>query len=277
LLVTGASGFLGAVLAPLAGERHDVNGLTRDELDVTDERSVRRVVRELSPDAVLHCAAYTDVDGAERHSDLAMKVNAEAVRFVAEAAREQNATMVYVSTDYVFDGETSTPYDEEAAVRPLSIYGASKLEGERRVAEACSLNWLTVRTGWLYGSRKGFVDWVRKGLARGEKLPLIEDQKGSPTYVVELAEAILRLVEGGHRGLFHFVNRGGTSWVELGRAVSEELGIAAPRFRPICARELGRPAPRPAYSVLAVDKYEEATDERVRPWREALKRYLADN
>ena len=276
LLVTGASGLLGTALQKSAAGSHEVDARSHRELDVTDRDRVKCAVRESAADAVLHCAAYTDVDGAEHNPELAMKVNAEAARFVAEAARERRATMVYVSTDYVFDGESSVPYDETSPVNPLSIYGESKLQGERQVAAVCPEDFLTVRTGWLYGSGKGFVDWVRQGLAEGRELPLIEDLRGSPTYVFELAEAILRLVEEGHKGVVHFVNRGVTSWLDFGHAIAEELAVESPRLRPVSAESLGRPAPRPAYSALAVDKYEQATGEKVPLWREALRRYLAE-
>ena len=206
-----------------------------------------------------------------------MEVNAAGAEWVAKAAYHEGAAMVSVSTDYVFDGERRTPYEETALTCPLSSYGRTKLEGERRVAQACPDGWLTVRTGWVYGPSNGFVDWAKKRLVASEELPLVEDQTGSPTYALELAEALLALVEGEHRGLFHFVNRGETTWVTLGRFLASELGVHEPRVKTILSKALGRPAPRPAYSAMSVVKFEDATGIQVRTWQNALKRYLADS
>ena len=220
ILVTGASGLVGRTLAPLASARHEVLALSRDALDVSHSEPVARVFREFSPEAVLHCAAFTDVDGAERAPELALEVNAEGAARVAREAMRAGASFLYVSSDYVFDGSARSPYREEDSTNPISSYGRSKLEGERSVAEVCPGLHVIVRTGWLYGSGKGFVDWCRARLDAGEDLPLVSDQRGSPTSVRELAGAILTLVEGGHRGVFHFVNPGEASWLDLGRAIA---------------------------------------------------------
>jgi dTDP-4-dehydrorhamnose reductase len=274
ILVTGASGLVGRTLAPLASARHEVLALSRDGLDVSDPESVGRVFREFSPEAVLHCAAFTDVDGAEPAPELALEINAEGAARVAREAMRAGASFLYVSSDYVFDGSARSPYREEDSTNPISSYGRSKLQGERRVAEVCPGLHLIVRTGWLYGPGKGFVDWCRARLEAGEDLPLVSDQCGSPTSVRELAGAMLTLLEGGHRGLFHFVNPGEASWLELGMAIAGELQVDPRRIREIHAADLGRPAPRPPYSALSVSRYEKATGERARPWREALHRYL---
>jgi dTDP-4-dehydrorhamnose reductase len=275
LLVTGASGLVGGLVVGLASERHEVLGCDRARADIRDGDAVRRTFREFSPEAVLHCAAYTDVDGAERAPDIAREVNATGARVVAESAREVRALVVYVSTDYVFDGNATTPYREDDPPHPISSYGRSKLEGEWAVAAACPESHVIVRTGWLYGPGKGFVDWARARLLRHEELPLIEDQKGSPTSARELAAALLALVEGGARGLYHFVNRGEATWLELGKAVAGELGIVDARIRAIHAASLNRPAPRPRYSVLSVERFESARGRKVEGWREALRQYLA--
>ena len=274
ILVTGASGLVGGLVVPLAAKTHEVLGLDRAGLDVRNREDVARVFREFSPEAVLHCAAYTDVDGAERAPETALEVNATGARVVAESARELEALVLYVSTDYVFDGRATAPYREEEPPRPLSSYGRSKLEGERAVAETCPESHAIVRTGWLYGPGKGFVDWARERLRRGEELALVEDQTGSPTSARELAAAMLALVEGKHRGLFHFVNQGESSWLALGRAVAEELALSPARVRAIRAADLNRPAPRPRYSVLSVERFEKSTGRTVIGWREALHQYL---
>ena len=258
----------------LAAKTHEVLGLDRAGLDVRNREDVARVFREFSPEAVLHCAAYTDVDGAERAPEEALEVNATGARVVAESARELEALVLYVSTDYVFDGRATAPYREDEPPRPLSSYGRSKLEGERAVAKTCPESHAIVRTGWLYGPGKGFVDWARERLRRGEELPLVEDQTGSPTSARELAAAMLALVEGKHRGLFHFVNRGEASWLALGRAVAQELALSPARIRAIQAADLNRPAPRPRYSALSVERFEKSTGRTVAGWREALHQYL---
>jgi dTDP-4-dehydrorhamnose reductase len=250
-------------------------GLDRARLDVVNRDAVLRVFREFSPQAVLNCAAYTDVDGAERAPEEALEVNATGARVVAEAAREVEALVLYVSTDYVFDGEGSAPYREDHPPRPLSSYGRSKLEGERAVARASPEGHVIVRTGWLYGPGKGFVDWARERLGRSEELPLVFDQKGSPTSARELAAAMLTLVEENQRGLFHFVNRGEASWLDLGMAIAEDLGLSPAGIRAIRAADLNRPALRPRYSVLSVERFEESTGRAVTGWREALRGYLA--
>ncbi|MGH9318793.1 MAG: dTDP-4-dehydrorhamnose reductase [Vicinamibacteria bacterium] len=274
ILVTGATGLVGKLVAGMAASRHDVLACGRADLDVTRVVDVARVFREFRPDTVLHSAAYTDVDGAESERELALSVNSNGSRIVSRSARAEGAYILYVSSDYVFDGEAETPYREEHPPRPLSIYGKSKLEGERQVAEASPETYAVVRTGWVYGPGKGFVDWARARLLRGEELRLVEDQRGSPTSARELAAAMLTLAEGAHRGVFHYVNQGEASWLQLGRAVAEELGCDPSRIRAIRAAELKRAAPRPRYSALSVERYEKVTGERVPTWREALRRYL---
>ncbi|HXV60858.1 MAG TPA: dTDP-4-dehydrorhamnose reductase [Vicinamibacteria bacterium] len=278
ILVTGASGLLGRLVMETAARRfHDVSGLARTELDITDRAGVRRAIREFSPSVVINCAAYTDVDGAEREPERALQVNAGGAAHVAEAARELDAGVVHISTDYVFDGKAHRPYREDDVTAPLSSYGRSKLEGERRVASAHPKGHVIVRTAWLYGPGKGFVDWARGRLERGDELRLIEDQMGSPTSAGELARALLRLVEGGHLGLFHYVNPGRTSWLDFGRTLAQELGVENPRIRPVQASELSRLARRPSYSVLSVERFERTTGEPSRSWLDALRRYLASS
>ncbi|HEY7820433.1 MAG TPA: dTDP-4-dehydrorhamnose reductase [Vicinamibacteria bacterium] len=275
ILVTGAGGLVGGLIVRLARGRHQVLGCNRTQFDILDRKGTLRVIREFSPDTVLHCAAYTDVDGAEREPEKAMEINAAGSRVVAESAREVGALILYVSSDYVFDGMASVPYREEDPTGPLSSYGRSKLAGERAVAEACPEAHAIVRTGWLYGPGKGFVDWARHRLLEQEELPLVQDRTGSPTSAQELAAALVVLAEGRHRGLFHFVNAGEATWLRLGEAVAEELKVPNPRIRAISFDSLNRPAPRPRYSSLAVDHFEKATGRAVRGWREALHHYLA--
>ena len=275
ILITGSRGLLGGTCLPLAEARHDCRGVDLPDLDVRDHGAVMRSISEFEPEAVLHFAAYTNVDGAETEQDKAMEINSAGAEWVARAAHEVGAVMVYVSTDYVFDGLRTEPYREDDPPRPVSHYGISKLEGERRVAEICAENYLIVRTSWLFGPGKGFVDWVSRRLDETTPIYLVADHKGSPTFAEDLARAILRLVEQGHRGVFHFVNKGETSWLGFGRKVAELTGRSDGKIEGISSAALGRLAKRPAYSVMAVDKYEGATGDCVSSWENALERYLA--
>ena len=275
ILTTGAAGLLGKLVVEAGRDRHEMIGLGSEELDVTDREAVRATVSRLNPDAVLHCAGYTAVDRAEDEPGRAMALNADSVEWVAAAAMECGAVAVYVSSDYVFDGKAEVPYREEDNPQPISSYGRSKLEGERRLAQVYPDGHVIVRTAWLYGPGKGFVDWARDRLVREEELALIADQRGSLTFAGEVARGMLMLVEQGRRGLFHLVNRGDASWHEVGLALAEELAIETPRLRAICSSELSRPAKRPGYSVMSVGRFERVTGTRVTSWREALRHYLS--
>lgn len=276
ILVAGGRGLVGGLVrrAALASRDVEVHALARSELDLENETSIRDALEALSPDVVINCAAYTDVDGAERDEDAAFAVNALGAGRLAAATAASGALLVHVSTDYVFDGRAREPYREDDPTGPLSAYGASKLEGEKRVAASHPDGHAIVRTAWIYGPGKGFVDWARGRLERGEELPLISDQVGSPTNAALLAKALVRLAQGGHRGLFHYVNAGATTWLALGRKLASALGIESANIREIRAEELGRRAVRPAYSVLSVARFESATGERVPTWEEGLAEHL---
>jgi dTDP-4-dehydrorhamnose reductase len=182
--------------------------------------------------------------------------------------------MLYVSTDYVFDGEKPKPYVEDDATHPLSKYAQSKLEGERRVAGVSLDGHLIVRSGWLYGSGKGFVDWAFRRLEAGEVLRAVSDQVGSPTWVDDLSQALVALVEKNRSGTFHVVNHGETDWVGVARILAQRAGVAGSRVESIPMADLGRPAPRPRYSALDVGKFEGSTGLRLRSWKESLSAYL---
>ncbi len=278
VLVTGAGGLLGRAAVSLASREHDCIGLLRQDLDVTDWPAVREAVHRVDPDAVIHCAAYTDVDESERNPDLAFAVNVQGTEWVARAAREVDAQIVYVSTDYVFDGKKKTPYVEEDDPNPLSQYGRSKLEGEAKVREVCADNHTIVRSAWLYGPGKGFVDWLLGQLETSERsapLHVVDDQVGSPTCVSDLAKAILLLTEERFTGTFHVANKGETSWLGVARVIANYIGIEGARLSGTAMADLGRPATRPRYSALDVGKFEKATGAHVSPWNEALTSYVS--
>jgi dTDP-4-dehydrorhamnose reductase len=275
-LVLGAGGMLGRVVARrLERSFPDVVAATRAEIDVTDRFRLEAEIERLRPTILVNCAAYTDVDGCEVDPGRARRVNAEGAENAARAAAACGCRLIQISTDFVFDGRSSRPYGEDDATGPLSEYGRSKLEGERRVAAACA-DHLIVRTAWLYGSGRGnFVDAIRDRAREGSALKVVNDQYGSPTSVADLAEAIAQLLSTGHRGIVHFVNAGVCSRYELAGAILAILGGPAPPLRPISTDDAGRLAVRPAHSALDTTLFHRLTGTVPRPWREALEEYLA--
>ena len=247
-LVTGAGGALGqSLMGALDGD--DVVGLNRDRLDVADRDAVLQALGQVAPDVVIHAAAWTDVDGNELEPDRAFRVNALGTRNVAEGARLVGARVVYVSTDYVFDGQGSRPYVEWDATNPLSIYGRSKLGGESELRDEDTI----VRTSWLCGSTgRNFVRTIVERAKSNQPLRVVDDQHGCPTFTDDLAAMIRRLAVERRSGLFHVTNQGATTWFQLAREVVELAGFDAERVSPCTTAELDppRPAPRPAFSVL---------------------------
>ena len=272
VLVTGAGGMLGRdVFAACAKRGHEVDGLSHDDLDVTDGPAVDEAVEALRPDAVVHCAAWTDVDGAEEHEREAMLVNDTGAGLVGVAAASIGAKVLYPSSDYVFDGSKGEPYVESDMPAPLSAYGRSKLAGETSVSVANPRH-LIVRTAWLFGlGGRNFIEtMLRLGVEQPEVL-VVSDQVGSPTYTAHLAEATAMLVESDDYGTHHVASAGSCSWYEFAQEIFDQAGLDT---RVMAARTemLARPAPRPAYSALASER----SDAIVLPhWRDALAEYLA--
>ncbi|MGO4340856.1 dTDP-4-dehydrorhamnose reductase [Pedococcus sp. 2YAF34] len=278
-LVTGAAGMLGLdlqVALALSGvPDKDVTAPTRADLDITDADAVRDAVR--GHDVVVNCAAYTAVDEAETHEAQAFAVNAIGASNVAAACRETGARLVHVSTDYVFAGDADEPYAEDAPLAPLSAYGRSKAAGEWAVQAHCSRAW-TVRTAWLYGgSGPSFVRTMARLAQSHETLSVVDDQRGQPTWTMDVAEAILRLVEqDAPFGIWHATSRGETSKYGLTREVFTLLGLDPDRVKPTTSDAFPLPAPRPAYSVLGHDAWRMARIAPLPEWRESLARALPD-
>jgi dTDP-4-dehydrorhamnose reductase len=274
LLVTGATGLLGSEVvraAPSLG--WTVAGLARHDLDVTDGRRVEAVIRQHGPDAVVHCAAFTAVDAAETEAARAMAVNGEGAGHVARAARSVGAVVVYVSTDFVFDGKKGTPYTTSDAPAPLGVYGLSKLAGEGAVAES-GARYLIVRTGWLYGAGgRNFVDTVLERARRGEALRVVDDQRGRPSWALHVADGMLRLLEGGAGGIWNLADRGDATWHELATEAVKRAGLTVD-VSGVTTEAWGAPAPRPSYSVLDITATEAFLGRRMVSWPEALARYL---
>lgn len=271
--MTGANGQLGrAMRRHLAG--HDVMAASRADLDVTDPEAVAEAVRGWRPAVVVNCAAFTDVDGAEQHPEQAARVNGEAVRHLALACREVGAALVQVSTDYVFDGRLDRPYRIDDPPNPLNVYGTSKLLGERH-ALALLPEAYVVRTSWLYGAGgRNFVEtMLRLGQERAE-VRVVTDQRGAPTFADDLARAIADLVATRRYGVYHVTNQGATTWFEFARHIFAAAGMRV-EVVPTTSDEFGRPAKRPANSMLDPYPLEETIGYLLPRWEDGLARYLA--
>jgi dTDP-4-dehydrorhamnose reductase len=270
-LVIGAGGMLGTDLVHrLRAHGHDVAALTRADLDVCAPDAVRRALREHRPATVVNCAAWTAVDDAETHEDAALAVNGTAVEALADACADVGATLVQISTDYVFDGRSDRPYPEDAAPAPVSAYGRTKLVGERAVLGTG--RGYVVRTAWLYGAHgASFVRTMMRLAAERDTVEVVDDQHGQPTWTGDLAEQIIALASSdAPPGVYHGTNAGQTTWYGLAREVFTLLGLDPDRVRPTTTDRFPRPAPRPAYSVLGHARWAEAGLAPMRHWREAL-------
>nr|WP_282205977.1 dTDP-4-dehydrorhamnose reductase [Kitasatospora fiedleri] len=277
-LVTGAAGMLGRdVLRVLAAAGVGATALTRAELDVTDPAAVAAAVRGHA--VVVNCAAWTDVDGAEADEAAATAVNGTAVRHLAAACAAAGARLVHVSTDYVFPGDGTEPYAEDAPTGPVNAYGRSKLAGERAVLELLPDTGYVVRTAWLYGAGgNNFVATMLRLGAQRDTLDVVDDQQGQPTWTYALAE---RLVELGCNlrapaGVYHGTASGRTTWFDLARAAYRLGGLDPERIRPTTSAAFVRPAVRPAFSVLGHARWAEAGLPPLPDWREQLAQALTD-
>jgi dTDP-4-dehydrorhamnose reductase len=284
ILVFGAGGLLGrAIISAKAPSGLNVVGLRRAEADITDAAAVERIVAQVRPTVIVNAAGYAAVDRAESEPDLAFAVNADGAGNLAAAGREVGASLVHLSTDYVFDGADRSPYREDHPVAPVNAYGQSKAAGERAVREATDRH-VIVRTAWLYGRHgRSFVSTMLKLAADHDDVNVVDDQRGTPTSAADLSDAILaiaaRLAAGGAGyGTFHVTNAGETTWHGLAKRVFAELsrrGLKAPRLNPIPTSAYPTQARRPAYSVLDCTRIGSAYGIVPRPWEAALDDELA--
>jgi dTDP-4-dehydrorhamnose reductase len=274
LLITGSYGQLGrSVVAGATFRSIPAEGRDLDTLDITDPRAVNDWITSSRPRAVINCAAYTAVDDCETHETEALEVNATAVSYLADACNEAGATLIQISTDYVFDGTASEPYGEDDPVAPTSAYGRTKLRGEQAARTAD--HHLIVRTAWLYGhGGQHFVGAIKRQIGGGAiELRVVDDQHGSPTFSDDLAAAILDLVEADARGTVHAVNNGITSWYGFAQEIVRLLD-ASVRVHPVTTAEFSRPASRPAFSGLDTSRLEKILGRPMPAWQDALARYL---
>jgi dTDP-4-dehydrorhamnose reductase len=252
--------------------RHAVVGLPRARLDITDGPAVEGAMNQHRPDAVINCAAWTDVDGAEAHEDEATRANSEAAGIVAGAAEGVGAKLIHPSSDYVFDGSKTSPYVESDHPAPISAYGRSKLGGETAVSVANKKHFI-VRSAWLFGvGGKNFVETMLTMAAEQPEVVVVSDQVGSPTYTGHLGDALVRLADRDDYGIHHIAAAGSCSWFEFAQEIFDQAGVEC-RVMGGTTEMLGRPAPRPPYSVLGT----ELDDPIALPsWRKGLAAYLAE-
>ena len=272
LLVTGAAGMLGRDVMLAAGNAgHDVVGFGRAELDVTSAGALARKFDLERPDVVINCAAWTDVDGAETAEEAAFAVNGTGAGNVAGAAAQVGASVVYVSSDYIFDGAKGAPYVESDQPAPLSAYGRTKLAGEEATVAANKRHFV-VRSAWLFGiGGPNFVETMLRLAGSGNEVLVVRDQVGSPTYTWHLAYGIVRLIEGIEYGIHHMAAAGRCSWYEFAREIFEQAQVEC-RVLSITSEEFGAAAPRPDFSAL-VSQREHAI--RLPRWQDGLAGYLA--
>lgn len=280
ILVTGAQGQLGHDVVDVFSKiGHEVISCGREELDITDMDQSQQVILYYSPEIIIHCASYTAVDAAETDIDRAYLVNAAGTRNIALAAEMAGAKLVYISTDYVFNGQSDHPYHEYDNTDPQSIYGKSKRAGEILVQSLCS-KWFIVRTSWVFGLHGN--NFVKTMLRLGQEKPLLQvvnDQKGSPTYTVDLAHFLINLTDTEKYGIYHATNSGACTWYEFTQAIFEEareltgLSISA-KVEPCTTEQFPRPAQRPKNSVLDHVSIRTNKFDDLPHWREGLREFL---
>lgn len=270
ILLLGKTGLLGKAMLSVFQGHHEIIGLSHTECDITDKKSIDSAVKFHKPALIINTTGYTSVDRAEDEKERAFSVNAEGVLNLCKILAPEKIPLVHFSTDYVFDGTKSEGYIESDSPSPISVYGASKAAAEHEILKNLKSYYL-VRTAWLYGpGGKNFVDTMLT-LAEEEKpLKIVNDQIGNPTYTFDLAQAVLRLLDGKAYGIYHIVNEGDCSWYEFACEIFRELGVPQ-EIIPITSEALNRKAKRPKYSMLRNTKLHH-----LRPWREALTSYLQE-
>ncbi len=277
---------LGAELCRVLSQEHETFGMLHQSQpghtwasfihgDITSRESLEQVIEKTSPEWVIHTAAWTDVDGCESNTEKAYVVNAQGTENVAQVCRQNNIGLVYISTDYVFDGERDTPYTEKDTPNPINSYGKTKLIGEQAVQSDLD-RYFIVRTAWLFSEfSENFVSWVAQSLQRGDPIQVAVDQTGSPTYCKDLAQALAKLVKATEYGVYHIVNSGTTTRYGFAREIARQLEVDAEQLIPIRFEQLGRVAQRPQYIVLAPGRFEKICGYMPRVWQDALAEYLS--
>jgi dTDP-4-dehydrorhamnose reductase len=274
VLVLGAKGMLGTDILEV-WKSDEVIPADSAEADIRNAEEVRSLVSKVRPSWIVLAAAYTDVDGSEENSEVAFAVNATGAENVARVASEFGARLFYISTDYVFDGSSTVPYEPTDAVRPLNVYGASKAAGEQAV-QRFAREWCIGRTSWLFGAQgTSFPEKILKACESRKELKVVDDQVGSPTFTKDLAEAMLQLLQADVRGVVHVTNSGTCSWFEFAQEILRHAGRTSVTVIPVSSAAYPRVARRPAYSVLS-QSHLAKFGIRMRNWKETIPVYLMD-
>lgn len=273
VLVTGARGMLGWALTKELNPEYQLVGMDIEDADITDENQIKEEIFSIKPNIIIHTAAYTEVDNCEKNKELTFRVNAKGAENTANACKLCQAKLIYISTDFVFDGNKNVPYAEQDTPNPINIYGRSKLEGERYI-QSILPNHLIIRTAWLYGQHgRNFVDRISELADTEQELKVVNDQTGSPTYTIDLAKAIGLLIKKDPIGIINITNTGSCTWYEFAIKILSIKGRNT-KIIPITSDKLDRLAKRPAYSVLSTEKFHNITGTKLRPWEAALEEYL---
>lgn len=275
VLVTGYKGQLGYDLVNELEKRgHEAVGVDIEEMDITDRASVEKVIPEANVEAVIHCAAYTAVDAAEDNEELCRKVNAQGTRNIAEACRKSDLKMMYISTDYVFDGQGERPWEPDDSRDPLNVYGQTKYEGELAVEELVE-KFFIVRIAWVFGvNGKNFIKTMLRIGEENGKVSVVDDQVGSPTYTYDLARLLADMIGTDRYGRYHATNEGICSWYEFAAEIFKQAGMDKVEVTPVTSADFQAKAKRPSNSRMSKDKLDEKGFERLPSWQDALARYL---
>lgn len=275
VLIFGADGMLGTDLVRVLKQQHQVVESLEKDLDITDNDKVKGLISSLGPDLVINAAAYTDVDGCEEYKEKAFAVNANGPKNLARSCSNNNIRMIHFSTDYVFDGNKESPYTEEDDTNPINVYGASKLEGETNIRTYLE-DHVIIRTQWLYGRNgKNFVNTMLKLFEKRSELKVVSDQYGSPTYTLDLANAVRVMTdEDVPAGIYNVCNNGYCSWFEFTCDIADKVENRGISIIPVTTKEFTRPAKRPMNSRLDQSKFNKTVGHQVRNWKEALKSFL---
>ena len=276
VLVTGVKGQLGYdVVNELVKRGHTAIGTDIEEMDITNKNSVNSVIKENTPDAVIHCAAYTAVDAAEDNVELCRKINAEGTQNIADVCKELDIKMIYISTDYVFDGQGERPWEPEDERTPLNVYGQTKYEGELAVQNTLD-KYFIVRIAWVFGvNGKNFIKTMLNLGKTRDSLTVVNDQFGSPTYTYDLAKLLVDMVETDKYGIYHATNEGICTWYEFACEIFKQAGINV-KVSPVSASEYPAKAKRPSNSRMSKEKLTEQGFEKLPAWQDALARYLKE-
>jgi dTDP-4-dehydrorhamnose reductase len=273
ITIFGATGLLGkALVREWRGD--EVTGLGSRDADIRSQEDIRRSITQHRPECIVHAAAYTDVDGCETNRDLAFAVNCEGAARVAQAAAESGSQLLFLSTDYVFDGSKESPYEVDDPIAPQSVYGRSKAEAEAKIREILPTSCI-LRTSWVFGvGGKCFPDTILKLAASRKELEVVNDQRGCPTYTIDLARVIIQLCRKRTTGTVHVTNSGECTWFDFASEIVRRAGLST-QVRPTSSDRFPRPAKRPAYSVLSSASLQQQGIA-VPPWKDALRRFLEE-